>query len=68
MMWKEQVRNDLPVLAKEAAEICEKLGVEDVNFSHKNKKSYIKEVKEACTKVDEREMKTEMMTKKKLKK
>ena len=32
-IYREQIENDWPGLAKEAKEICEDLGIEDVNTS-----------------------------------
>jgi hypothetical protein len=38
MIYQEQVRNNWPGLAKESEELCEELGVEDVNLTHLGKK------------------------------
>ena len=47
-MYEEQFSNDWPGLAKEAAKLCEKLNIKDVNFTDKSKTEYAKNVKEAC--------------------
>ena len=60
LMYDEQVRNNWPGLAREAAEICAELYIEDVNETNKGKQEYSKEVKEAVRAMDEINMKREM--------
>ena len=63
MMWREQLDNNWPGLAKEAKEICKTIGVEDVNVTTINNAKYTKIVEEACRAKDETEMKKEMLEK-----
>ena len=60
VMYEEQVRNNWPGLAKETAEICKELLLEDVNTTDKGKAEYKKEAKEAVRAMDEIMMKKEM--------
>ena len=59
MMYKEQVRNNWPGLAKEAENLCEKLNIEDVNTTSKSKTVYTKELKNACKRLEDHMMKSE---------
>ena len=59
MMYREQVKNNWPGLAKEAEQLCEKLQVEDVNMTSKPKTVYTAEVKKACKLMEDIMMKTE---------
>ena len=59
MMYREQVKNNWPGLAKEAEQLCEKLQVEDVNLTSKPKTVYNAEVKKACKLMEDIMMKTE---------
>ena len=60
LMYEEQVRNNWPGLAKETADICRELFLEDVNITKKGKAEYSKDVKEAVRAMDEIIMKKEM--------
>ena len=60
LVYQEQVRNNWPGLAAEAAEICKELYIEDVNETKKGKQEFSKEVKEAVRAMDEVNMKREM--------
>ena len=59
MMYKEQVRNNWPGLAKEAEDLCVKLNIENVNTTSKSKTVYIKELKVACKSMEDYMMKNE---------
>ena len=59
MMYREQVQNNWPGLAKEAEQLCEKLQVEEVNMTSKTKTVYTAEVKKACKLMEDIVMKTE---------
>ena len=52
-VYEEQKEKSWPGLAKETKEICERLGVEDVNETSKSKKEYKEMFTVACEKEDE---------------
>ena len=60
LMYEEQVRNNLPGLAREATAICRELVIEDVNETKKGIKELSKVVKEAVRAMNEIQIKKEM--------
>ena len=60
MVWDEQLRNKWPGLAKEAAEICEYLGIEDITELKVSLGSWKQIVKKAVWRKAEEEMKDEL--------
>ena len=55
-VWKEQIRNGWPGLAKEATKLCSELGIEDVNKTKCSKGEWKKVVRTACKNKDMAEM------------
>ena len=58
-VYKEQVRNEWPGLAKEGKTICDHLNVEDCNTTKLSKDEFKKIIEEAIKKKDEDEIKKE---------
>ena len=65
-VWREQNQNGWPGLAKESAEICLSLGIEDVNQTNSSKREWRRIVRTACLNKDTAEMMEGMEGKTKL--
>ena len=55
-VYEEQKLNKWPGLAYETAQICQKLGIEDVNITEKGKNIYMKIFLQACHQKNEEEL------------
>ena len=64
-VYREQVANNWPGLAREGKSICEKLGIEDVNETNMGKKEFMEKVTKACQSKDEEMLKKYAEDKKK---
>ena len=58
-MYEEQVRNNWPGLAREAEDICDQLGIEDVNETRLSKSQYSQVVDAAILYKEDKNMKSE---------
>ena len=67
-IYEEQRKEGWPGLAKEAKNICEVLGIEDVNTTEMNKIEYKKSVIDALKKKDEEYLRKEAESKRKCEK
>ena len=65
-MYKEQVRNNWPGLAREAEDICDQLGIKDVNVTALSKSQYSKVVDAAILYKEDEAMKSETSESKKM--
>jgi hypothetical protein len=57
-VYEEQMLNKWPGLAWETAQICMKLGIEDVNLTNTDKSTYMKIFVEACHKSNEEDLRS----------
>ena len=57
-IYEEQKVNNWPGLARETAQICQKLGIEDVNLTFISKDKYIKLFLAACHQKNEEKLRT----------
>ena len=67
-VYEEQRKENWPGLAKETKNICEVLGIEDVNTTKMNKNEYKKIVNDALKKKDEEYLRKEAESKRKCEK
>ena len=66
-MYREQIRNNWPGLAREAEDICEQLGVEDVNVTVMSKTQFSKLVDRALVQKEDQILKEESENMEKMK-
>ena len=57
-VYEEQMLNKWPGLAHETAQICQNLGIEDVNLTNKDKRTYLKLFLEACHQKNEEQLRS----------
>ena len=65
-VWKEQLQNDWPGLAREVSQICIELGMEDANETELGKGAFRSLVNKACKEFNDVRLKDDMKDMKKL--